>query len=268
MAKEKNLYGNWVVLAPDNELLSYSAEKRAMWYVERDLADIINKHTIRLKFEPRGRNTDDYSLQRKSNKCVVCGTTHIKSLTKHHVIPSMYKKLFPIEFKARSSHDVVVICRDCHDIYEHDFADLLKEYLGEKYSAPLQISQKANEIVKSIMICRTIIKHWDVLPGDRVETLLNDFTEINGWEPDTFDEMDKFIEDNEDKLPSVENSHSKVVVEKYTSNNNLLEFIIMWRQHFLDSMNPDFMPDGWAVDYADFYTQCTPLDIKKYKTNG
>jgi len=255
MAKEKNLYGNWVVLAPDNELLSYGSEKRAMWYVDRNLADIINKRTIRLKFEPRGRNTDEYSLQRKTNKCVVCGTTQIKSLTKHHVIPSMYKKFFPIEFKARSSHDVVVICRDCHDKYEHDFADRLKDELATQFNAPLQISNKVDEIVKSIMICRTIIKYWNELPGDRVETLLNEFNDINGFELDTFDEMDKFIEENEEKLPSVENTHSKIIVDDYLKNNKLMDFIVMWRQHFLDSMNPKYMPDGWNVNYADFYTK-------------
>jgi len=255
MAKEKNLYGNWVVLAPDNKLLSYGSKKRAMWYVDRDLADIINKRTIRLKFEPRGRNTDDYSLQRKTNKCVVCGSTHIKTLTKHHVIPSMYKKLFPIEFKARTSHDIVVICRNCHDAYEHDFADRLKEELAELFDAPLQISHKDNEIVKSILICRTIIKYWDEIPGDRVETLLNEFKEINGFEPDTFDEMDKFIEKNEDKLPSIENSHSKIIVDKYLESNSLMDFIVLWRQHFIDSMEPKYMPDGWDVNYADFYNK-------------
>ena len=255
MAKEKNLYGNWVVLAPDNQLLSYSAEKRAMWYIDRGLAEIINKRTIRLNFEPRGRNKDDYSLQRKSNKCVVCGTSVIKDLTKHHVIPSMYKKLFPLEFKARSSHDVVVICRKCHDDYEHDFADSLKEKLAIMFDAPVQISNKVNEIVKSILICRTIIKYWDELPGDRVETLLNDFKEINGYEPNTFDEMDEFITKNEDKLPSVENNHSRIVVENYLERDSLMSFIVLWRQHFLDSMKPQFMPEGWDVNYADFYNK-------------
>jgi len=261
MAKEKNLYGNWVVLAPDGKLLSYGSEKRAMWYIDKDLATIVNKRTIKLNFEPKGRNLDDYSLQRKANRCVVCGSTHIKTLTKHHVIPSMYKKLFPLEFKARSSHDIVVICRECHDRYEHDFADRLKEELAEKFNAPLQISTQVNDIVKSILICRTIIKYWNELPGDRVETLLNDFTDINGYEPDTFDEMYKFIDENEDKLPSIENNHSKVVVENY--EDNYMEFITMWRQHFLDSMEPAYMPDGWDVNYSDFYKKphSKPLNL-------
>ena len=255
MAKAKNLYGNWVVLAPDSSLLSYSSKKRAMWYVDRDLAEIINKRTVRLKFEPSGRNKDEYSLQRKSNKCVVCGSNVIKDLTKHHVIPTMYKKHFPIKFKARSSHDVVVICRDCHDEYEHTYADKLKKEIAEKYDVPIQINRRENDLVKSIMICRTIIKYWDELPGDRVETLLNDFKEINGWEPNTFDEMEDFLSKNEDLL-TFENNHSKIIVENYLENNEIMNFIIMWRQHFLDSMKPKFMPEGWDVNYSDFYNKC------------
>lgn len=250
MAEEKNLYGNWVVLAPDKTLLSYGSEKRALWYVDRGLADIINKRTVILKFEPKGRNSDEYSLQKKLNKCVVCGSTHIKSLTKHHVIPTMYKKFFPIEFKARSSHDIVVICRDCHNIYEYEYADVLKQNLSEKYNAPLQMSVKNNDIIKSIIICRTIIKYWNDIPGDRIEKLLNDFKDINGWEPDTFDQMYDFIEENEN-VNYIENSHSKLVVDNFS--DDYMKFIVMWRQHFIDNMNPKYMPDFWDVNYSDFY---------------
>lgn len=250
MAKEKNLYGNWVVLAPDKTLLSYGSKKRAMWYVNRGLAEIINVNTIILNFEPRGRNSDDYTLQRKSNVCVCCGTTNINSLTKHHVIPSMYKKLFPLEYKARSSHDIVVICRECHNEYEQTYADKLKQKLADDYDAPLQITYNQNEQLKSILICRTIIKYWDEIPGDRLETLLEDFKEINGYEPISFDEMDKFIKDNEN-FPTVENTHSKVIVNAFS--DRLMDFIVMWRQHFVDSMNPQFMPEYWDINYSDFY---------------
>jgi hypothetical protein len=249
MAKEKNLYGNWSVLAPDGELLSYGSKKRAMWYVNKGIADIVDTRTIKLKFEPKGRNTDEYTLKRKENKCVVCGSTIIKDLTKHHVVPSMYKKLFPVEYKARSSHDVVVICKKHHSEYEHTFADQLKQELAEKYNAPLQITPRENDIIKSIMICRTIIKYWDQLPGDRLETLLEEFKEINGYEPLSFDEMDKFIEDNEDFM-FVGNTHSQIVVDAI--QDDLSDFIVMWRKHFIDSMNPQFMPEKWDVYYRDF----------------
>jgi len=251
MAKEKNLYGNWSVLAPDNELLSYGSKKRAMWYVNKGIADIIDIRTIRLKFEPKGRNTDEYSLQQKENKCVVCGSTIIKELTKHHVVPSMYKKLFPVEYKSRSSHDVVVICKKHHSEYEHKYADVLKAELSEKYDAPIQISHTDNDIIKSIMICRTIIKYWDQIPGDRLETLLNDFKEINGYEPISFEQMDDFIKENEN-VKYAGNTHSNKVINDVMENDELMEFVFMWRKHFIDSMNPKYMPENWDIYYTDF----------------
>jgi len=260
--KEKNLYGNWVVLAPDKKLLSYVSEKQAMWYIKRDLATIINVRTIVLNFEPKGRNTDDYSLQRKQNQCVVCGSTHIKSLTKHHVVPSMYKKLFPLEYKARSSHDIVVICRDCHNTYEQGFADLLKQQLAIEFDAPLQFSPHKNNKLKSIMICRTITKYWDEIPGERLGELLNDFKILNGWEPDDFDQIDEFIEMNEN-IFTVEKSHSSIVIEKY--KEDYMKFIVMWRQHFIDTMKPKFMPEYWNINYTDFILKKNIEDGKKDK---
>lgn len=252
MSKEKNLYGNWLVLDPRGGFLSYGSEKRAMWYVNRELAVIVKDRTIKLNFEPRGYNTDEYTLQKKINKCVNCGTTEITKLTKHHVIPSMYKKLFPLKYKARSSHDIVIMCRDCHNEYEQQYADKLKQYLSEKYNAPLQIPYRENQTIKSIMICRTILKHWDDIPGDRLESLLNDFNDINGYELNDFEQMYEFIENNTIEY-SLEQSHSKIVLDNYET----IDFIIMWRQHFIDSMSPKFMPDGWDVNYTDFYKEIT-----------
>jgi len=252
MAKEKNLYGNWSVLAPDGILLSYGSEKRAMWYVNKGIAEIVDIRTIKLKFEPNGRNTDEYTLMRKKNKCVVCGTTVIKDLTKHHIIPSMYKKLFPIEYKSRSSHDVVVICKKHHSEYEFNYADKLKQDLAIKYDAPLQSYNKGyrgNDIIKSMTICKTIMKYWDQLPGDRLETLLDDFKKINGYELISFNQMDDYIKINKGFIFDGK-SHSQIVVDNV--KDNLLDFIFMWRKHFIDSMDPKYMPEKWDIYYTDF----------------
>jgi len=45
------------MVAPDGELLSNCDTKKAMWYIERQLADKVcdKPFTIRLRFEPNGR---------------------------------------------------------------------------------------------------------------------------------------------------------------------------------------------------------------------
>ena len=50
--------------APDGTLLCTCSEKKVQWYLERELADLVAEEpiTARLKFEPRGRDNEDYYL--------------------------------------------------------------------------------------------------------------------------------------------------------------------------------------------------------------
>lgn len=57
-------------------------------------------------------------------------------LTLHHVVPYQYRKEMPLSFKSHGSHDVLPLCVDDHEIYEH-FAESEKLKLVEKYDAPL-----------------------------------------------------------------------------------------------------------------------------------
>lgn len=45
------------MMAPDGELLCHCDEKKADWYVSRELATIVKQNplTIKLNFEPNGR---------------------------------------------------------------------------------------------------------------------------------------------------------------------------------------------------------------------
>ena len=43
--------------------------------------------------------------------------------------------------------------------------------------------------------------------------------------------------------------HGKKVVEHFTANKGVLELEKRWRQHFLDTMNPRFLPPLWSVDH-------------------
>lgn len=253
MAKEKNLYGNWSILDQDDKLLSNVSKKRAMWFLNKDLGELIEHNTIRLKFEPKGRSSDDYTLTKKENRCVVCGSTKIRDLTKHHVVPSMYKKLFPIKFKERSSHDIVIICRVCHNNYEQNFANIFKNELAIKYNAPINTP---TESLRSITIARTIIKYWDDLPGDRLEVLLDEFKKITKIEPNNFEELYEYIEQNEKEIyESLKITHPQIVINEYLKNNNLFDFIVTWRKHFIDSTNPKYMPDGWDINYKFCYNE-------------
>ena len=57
---KKAVYENCKMVAPDGELLSNCDLKKAMWYLERELADKIcdKPFTIKLRFEPNGRSVE------------------------------------------------------------------------------------------------------------------------------------------------------------------------------------------------------------------
>jgi len=49
---------------------------------------------------------------------------------------------------------------------------------------------------------------------------------------------------NKDK----QNPHGKILVEQL-GEDRLPDFIKLWRNHFLKTMNPKFLPLGWSVDH-------------------
>ena len=97
------IYGNWLVLHPNGCEMFRCVTRKAQWYLTRDLANMISEipPVIQLKFEPGGLGWfgDEFALTQKQNLCVVCGTEELPRLTKHHIVPTLYKKHFPKHLK-------------------------------------------------------------------------------------------------------------------------------------------------------------------------
>ena len=114
---KKPLYDNAMLEAPDGELLCVIDSKKAMWYVEKGLGNVVNdsKLTVRLNFEPSGRpkgEAGEYYKTAKENICVVCGDP--QSCLRKYIVPHEYRKLFPEVMRDHQSHDVLLMCLDCH----------------------------------------------------------------------------------------------------------------------------------------------------------
>ena len=43
--------------------------------------------------------------------------------------------------------------------------------------------------------------------------------------------------------------HGYHVVQKLDTEEKIEEFVKLWRNHFIDTMHPQFMPNGWSVDF-------------------
>jgi hypothetical protein len=119
------------LLDPDGNLLSFVDMKKAQWYLNKGLGELVaeDPYTIKLNFQPEGRtcegdeNWDDdkYYATATENQCVVCGGK--QNFLKFHVVPSLYRSHFPDSMKSHRSHDVLLMCFECHNVaqrYQED----------------------------------------------------------------------------------------------------------------------------------------------------
>ncbi|CAI5482882.1 unnamed protein product, partial [Closterium sp. Yama58-4] len=96
--------------------------------------------SVRLLFQPKGRPEDDeneFYIQSKSNRCVSCGeSTHY---LRYRLVPSCYRHAFPEHLKSHRSHDIVLLCVDCHDV-AHRAAEIHKREVARRFGVPLLLS--------------------------------------------------------------------------------------------------------------------------------
>jgi hypothetical protein len=244
------MYGNCLILAPDGQPLCRTNQKKLDWYLQRGLAVSIegNCPTIKLKFEPSGRRGADnpFIIAEKQNRCVCCGSE--ERITRHHVVPYGFRKFFPKEHKEHMIHDIVPLCVPCHHKYE-DSAFELKQELAKKYNVSLL--GKGIHTDKSLYSIKgagnALYYHADKMPAHRRETLKDklrayfnkqDITKDDMLKASTVDPMVK----TEEYIP-----FGVYIIEQF----DLQEFIVMWRQHFIDHMQPQYMPDFWDINLQE-----------------
>jgi hypothetical protein len=247
-ALKTDAYSNWLMVGPDGVEMCRCAEKRAKWYLDRELAEVVSQDppTIQLKFKPKanGNQGDEFSLAPKQNVCVVCGTE--EDLTKHHIVPSMYRKHFPVKAKERSAHDVVVICIPCHEEYEAE-ATKLKKDIGIEYDARdnvAPLTQERRDLYHLVKLCKTLHRNSDLIPSDRQEEIRAQIASLFGKIPTT-QEFENLVNS---EVGITRNDPGKPVVEKVLSSGDLENFVKRWRQHFLDVAQPRFMPEYWSIE--------------------
>ena len=276
------------MLAPDGEMLAFCDNKKMSWYLERNLADVINSDppTFKLRFEPnlrgcidQGNIQSDFYVKDRKNCCVVCG--HDKNYMRFHIVPVIYRTYLPNNLKSHKSHDVLLLCFNCHEKANTVF-DLKKLELAEEYNCPLNSlsdDQKEIKIIQKIIKFAEILKNKNFnIPQERKEKMAEevldfiqkniensvhqDFFEkifsenlnsektnmifpmnIEDLTVDTYEKMSNY--DVKNYLPGEKkNFHGKSVIDQIT---NYEEFIKLWREYFLKTMQPKYLPSSWNV---------------------
>ncbi|KAJ4976897.1 hypothetical protein NE237_002003 [Protea cynaroides] len=140
------VYHNCRIHSSDGRLLCYCDRRKLEWYLHRDLAKLIDNDppAIMLLFEPKGRPEDednDFYIQSKKNICVGCGERN--HYLRYRIIPSCYRIHFPEHLKSHRSHDIVLLCVDCHEV-AHAAAEKYKRQIAAEFGIPLFVRKVAD----------------------------------------------------------------------------------------------------------------------------
>lgn len=255
--RRSKLYDNARLLAPDGQLLCVIDNAKARWYREKGLADRVSDTplTVKLRFEPSGRpqfegDHGSFYLQEKLNICVCCGAEY--GYVRKNVVPQEYRKHFPELMKSHQSHDVLLLCVECH--MRSDSLDAqLKASLAEECQAPFnsRTYSKSREdagLKKVRSAARALLYSGDELPQDRRFDLWVILWQFYGRDHLTREQLKAAAQldiqiERTDFVP-----HGEKVIRFY-ERRGLINLERKWRQHFLVSMDPQFMPKYWSVDH-------------------
>lgn len=233
----ETLYGNCKLLHPDGEMLCYTSRRKLEWYIERGLGHWVAEDppTVQLLFEPNGYGNrgNPYYMQQWRNMCVVCGTPHM--LTKHHCIPQCFRKFFPVEMKSHSSHDVLLVCRSCHDEYEKQ-SNKFKEELAKRYQLEINHAPVTGKMIK---FASALKRHRNKMPAERVkkvEAALKEYLQVDEL---TDEAIETFLQTNITNF-------GEAIVEAV---DDLEAFEQEWRKHFMLYAQPQYMPPNWGKGY-------------------
>lgn len=245
MAQKTLIYGNYKVLGPDDNILFRCGLKKFTWYLKKNLAERIDSHTIKINFIPKGNGhvADPYYVQPRDNLCSVCGTEY--NLSKHHVVPYCYRRYFPEIIKNHSYHDVLPLCMECHNTYEKEHSIILRKILAEKYDVPVHgFSFKEGKAKsKAVKSAKALSKYSGCIPEFRKKELRENIRLFLECEDLTDSDI---VELAKTKWRHTINrqTHGEAVMSKV---EDLQDFVITWRKHFIETMKPQHLPRGWDI---------------------
>ena len=312
LAMKKPIYDNIGMYDPDDILLCTIGKKKANWYVQKKKLAVwkVPSKSIRLLFTPKSNarsnkkstvpkeeeNDEDgcsseqqqqpqYVLQSKSDKrsislyntshkkniCVACGVSD--GLMRHYVVPYSYRKLLPTKFKSHLSHDIVLLCLDCHIVATQNGIQqrelvFEKLYRTDPETCRLVIPNPRLRHVKSC--AQALCTHRMNLPPDRIiqyEQVITDYLSSASslsFEGDATSSssqqqypstisisiLQQLAQTLETDIPNPKYIPISVLVTNTLckTDEDVTQFIISWRQLFVDTLQPRYLPIGWSVD--------------------
>ena len=248
--KKSKIYGNIEVYSSNDELMFICNERKLKFYIKNNLVEKINDFKYKLLFTPKALgyyNRNKALLLPRENKCVICGESNINLLTRHHIVPTKFRKFFPDNIKGNDYRFVVFLDKRCHADY-----NIEENILTDTIAKELNI-QTLEEYVKTVIndkhyiygIAYTILFRNEI-PLTRIEELKLEFKKVTN-EDASFENLQKAIKLNflpKYKDNCISNDWGKLVINKI---ENIYQFQQRWLEHFVETMQPKFLPKDLSI---------------------
>ena len=265
---------NWEVYHPNGIHMFTCGEKKATWYLERELAIRTDDGKIMLTFEPKGNGFENNEVFGKSVREAICVVSGVgNDLQRHHIVPYCYRTFFPEQYKSKNHHDVVLINHQNHSNYERE-ATIYKDVIADMYGvrtiteANIEYTHKLRELGKpSAILLSTLLsifKTYGKITNELKVKKLRVVSDGTGLPFETICEYNyiqlykmylllKEEHNNKQQHFKTNNrkeyDHGHDVVQKLDTEEKMVEFVKLWRTHFIETTNPQHMPIGWSIDF-------------------
>lgn len=241
-----NRFANHLLCDQNDRLIGPISNQKAKWYIRKKLVNVISDkpaYYLRLNYPlttPKKFTTPVCKV--KPNRCVVCGSE--ERICGHHIVPKCFLKFMPEKFKIYNSHDVMPICRDCHNIYELHAHDKKEEYCKQVNMGQHDYGLLIHETHR---LTKLAVTYFDARINPRIQEVLRSKMkgllgrEVQEAEIAIYARMTMW------HIRQAHKHFAQMVVENVKDLN---EFAYEWRQHFIDKMQPKFMHllENWRVD--------------------
>jgi len=253
LVRKSPMYDNIPMLDPKGTLLANISRKKADWYVRKQLATwTTNNVCIQLCFTPKAHSSKGHEKYIKSNICVACGSD--ERFMRHYVVPYAYRTEFPERYKTHLSHDVVILCPDCHLHCEHETQLRMKELDNARPEQYKNVSFVDKNLYQVRSAALALLRWKEKLPPAKIEEyseLVKGHLNVTSVSDDELskEELQQSI-DVEYRIPNPQHVGGSEWVVRSLENDDakITQFIREWRQFFVDAVQPRFLPEGWSVD--------------------
>ena len=264
---QEPLYDNFFLIAPDDAVSPAFPRKGALVLGKGIAEPIVHPDGqlkgCRLKLSLlAGPTKHEYYTSQKMNQCVICGVD--TDLMKHLIVPKLFRMHMPVDVKEHSSHDIVLLCVDCHMSCNRDddrYKRRVQEVLGRSNPnmQKLKVDKRALRVTRA---ASALLKAGNKIPKARREELL--FT-IEGWLKDKGNGPCDISDDVLKRLSTLDCtlvnesfvSPAKIVIDLIIAGDASLPsrlstieaFVKSWRRHFVDTQQPRYLPVGWSISH-------------------